>query len=129
MNAIADVVPTVLVVDDQSEVRKLLRMILAHEKYNLVEAVDGPSAISKLKECNPQLMLLDVMMPGHPNGLELLEIIKRDKGASIKVIIVSAKGQYEDVSAAARLSCDAYVVKPFTRTHLTETVRKVLMVP
>lgn len=119
--------PMVLIVDDQDEVRKLLRMILAHEDFHFIEAHDGASAISQIQKYRPELILLDIMMPGYPNGLELLEIVKKNKVMSTKIIMVSAKGQYEDVLAAAKLHCDAYVVKPFTRAHLTDTVQKVLM--
>lgn len=118
---------TVLIVDDQDEVRKLLRMILAHEGYDFVEAHDGPSAIVKIQKFRPELILLDIMMPGYPNGLELLDMVKKNKVMSTKIIMVSAKGQYDDVLTAARLKCDAYVVKPFTRAHLTDTVQKVLV--
>lgn len=117
---------TVLIVDDQDEVRKLLRMVLAHEGYEFLEAHDGASAINQIQKFRPELILLDIMMPGYPNGLELLDIVKKNKVMSTKIIMVSAKGQYEDVLAAAKLHCDAYVVKPFTRTHLTDTVQKVL---
>lgn len=71
-------------------------------------------------------MLLDAMMPGYPSGLELLEIIKRDKIMKSKIIIVSAKGQQEDIVAAGRLGCNAYVVKPFTRIHLLDTIHLVM---
>jgi len=117
----------VLIVDDQDEVRKLLRMILAREDFDFIEAHDGPSAISQIQKFRPELILLDIMMPGYPNGLELLDIVKKNKVMSTKIIMVSAKGQYEDVLAAAKLKCDAYVVKPFTRAHLIDTVQKVLM--
>ena len=117
---------TVLIVDDQDEVRKLLRMILEHEGYEFLEAHDGASAINQIQKFRPELILLDIMMPGYPNGLELLDIVKKNKVMSAKIIMVSAKGQYDDVLVAAKLHCDAYVVKPFTRTHLTDTVHKVL---
>lgn len=117
---------TVLIVDDQDEVRKLLRMILAHEGCDLIEAHDGASAIAQIQKFRPELILLDIMMPGYPNGLELLDIVKKNKVMSTKIIMVSAKGQYEDVLTAAKLKCDAYVVKPFTRAHLTDTVQRVL---
>lgn len=118
--------PSLLIVDDQPDVRKLMRLLLAHESYELIEACDGGDAIKMIQKHRPELILLDVMMPGYPNGLELLEMVKKNKLMTTKIIMVSAKGQYEDVLAAAKLKCDAYVVKPFTRTHLVDTVRKVL---
>jgi len=118
--------PTILIVDDHDDVRKLIRMILGAEGYELLEAFDGQSAIAQIQKYRPDLILLDIMMPGYPNGLELLEMVKKNKVMTTKIVMVSAKGQYDDVLAAAKLHCDAYVVKPFTRQHLLDTVENVL---
>jgi len=117
---------TILIVDDHDDVRKLIRMILTPEGYELIEAFDGPSAITQVRKYRPDLILLDIMMPGYPNGLELLEMVKKNKVMSTKIVMVSAKGQYDDVLAAAKLHCDAYIVKPFTRQHLVDTIKNVL---
>ncbi len=117
---------SILIVDDHDDVRKLIRMILNGEGFELHEAFDGPSAIAQIQKHRFDLILLDIMMPGFPNGLELLEMIKRNKVMNTKIIMVSAKGQYDDILAAAKLKCDAYVVKPFTRQHLLDTINKVL---
>jgi DNA-binding response OmpR family regulator len=116
----------VLIVDDHDDVRKLIRMILSTEGYHLHEAFDGPSAITQIQKTRPDLILLDIMMPGYPNGLELLEMVKKNKVMSTKIVMISAKGQYDDVLAAAKLHCDAYIVKPFTRQHLLNTIKNVL---
>ena len=117
---------SILIVDDHDDVRKLIHMILSPEGYELLEAFDGPSAITQIQKNRPDLILLDIMMPGYPNGLELLEMVKKNKVMSTKIVMVSAKGQYDDVLAAAKLHCDAYVVKPFTRQHLLDTIKNVL---
>lgn len=117
---------SILIVDDHDDVRKLIRLILGPEDYELHDAFDGQSAITQIQKYRPDLILLDVMMPGYPNGLELLEMIKQNKVMTTKIIMISAKGQYDDVLAAAKLHCDAYIVKPFTRQHLLDTVRSVL---
>jgi len=117
---------SILIVDDHDDVRKLIRMILGAEGYELLEAFDGQSAIAQIQKYRPDLILLDIMMPGYPNGLELLEMVKKNKVMTTKIVMVSAKGQYDDVLAAAKLHCDAYVVKPFTRQHLLDTVENVL---
>lgn len=116
----------VLIVDDNEEVRKLILLILRSEGYELLEAFDGQSAIQQIQRHRPDLILLDVMMPGYPNGMELLRIVKKNKLMSTRIVMVSAKGQYDDVLAAAKLHCDAYIVKPFTRQHMLDTIKNVL---
>ncbi|NDH67486.1 MAG: response regulator [Gammaproteobacteria bacterium] len=117
---------SILIVDDQDDVRKLMRMVLEPEGYQLIEAHDGQSAINQIQKHQPDLILLDIMMPGYPNGLELLEMIRRNKSMTVKIVMVSAKGQYDDVLAAAKLNCDAYIVKPFTLQHLLDTIKNTL---
>ena len=117
---------SILIVDDQEDVRKLIRMILSPEGYELLEAHDGKAAITQIQTYRPDLILLDIMMPGYPNGLELLDIVKKNKVMTTKIIMISAKGQYDDVVAAAKLRCNAYIIKPFTRQHLLDTIKTVL---
>ena len=117
---------SILIVDDQEDVRKLIRAILAPEGYELLEAHDGKAAITQIQTYRPDLILLDIMMPGYPNGLELLDIVKKNKVMTTKIIMISAKGQYDDVVAAAKLRCNAYIIKPFTRQHLLDTIKTVL---
>ena len=117
---------SILIVDDQEDVRKLIRAILAPEGYELLEAHDGQAAITQIQTYRPDLILLDIMMPGYPNGLELLDIVKNNKVMTTKIVMISAKGQFDDVVAAAKLRCDAYIIKPFTRQHLLDTIKTVL---
>lgn len=117
---------SILIVDDQEDVRKLIRMILSPEGYELLEAHDGQAAITQIQTYRPDLILLDIMMPGYPNGLELLDIVKKNKVMTTKIVMISAKGQYDDVVAAAKLRCNAYIIKPFTRQHLLDTIKTVL---
>ena len=117
---------SILIVDDQEDVRKLIQMILSPEGYELLEAHDGKAAITQIQTYRPDLILLDIMMPGYPNGLELLDIVKNNKVMTTKIVMISAKGQFDDVVAAAKLRCDAYIIKPFTRQHLLDTIKTVL---
>ncbi len=117
---------SVLIVDDNEDVRKLIRMNLHTEDMETIEAHDGQMAIDQIQKHRPDLILLDVMMPGYPNGLELLEMVKKNKVMATKIIMVSARGQFDDVIAAAKLRCDSYIVKPFTRQHLLDTIKAVL---
>jgi DNA-binding response OmpR family regulator len=118
--------PTVLIVDDEPDVRKLLHLVMDNGHWRVIDAADGRQAMSKLESYRPDLVLLDIMLQGKPDGLELLELIKKDRQRNAKVIMVTARAQYDDVLKAAQMSCDAYVVKPFTQDHLMETIDKVM---
>ena len=107
-------------------------MVCAREKFfsSSVNASDSSlemsMMLSRVDINRPDLILLDIMMPGYPNGLELLDIVKNNKVMTTKIVMISAKGQFDDVVAAAKLRCDAYIIKPFTRQHLLDTIKTVL---
>ena len=105
---------TVLVVDDSEDIRLLMRVSLG-KKYELLEANSGVQALELIQLHQPPLILLDVMMPGAMDGLQLLDFIKSD--ARLKNIIVgmiTARGQTADDKDARRRGADAYFVKPFS---------------
>ena len=120
---------TVLIVDDQREVRRLIRLILESAGYTTLEAGSGTEAIETAQSKHPDLVLLDVMMPGTPDGLGALDEIKQGLKLPVKVVLVTAKGQFDDMLEAARLNGDGYVVKPFTRQELLDAVDEALKRP
>jgi len=121
----ADVVdgPRILVVDDDATVRTLLRRMLTIEGYDVDEAVDGASAMEKVEAWAPDLLLLDIMMPGQ-DGLDVLESLRRT--SAVPVILLTAKSEEADRVLGFRFGADDYVVKPFSTAELTARIAAVL---
>lgn len=120
--------PRILVADDSSLNRKLLLAILAKEECEIVEAVDGIDALSKARIERPDLVLLDIMMPGK-DGYQVCAELKEDpKFASIPVIILSALTQPADKVRALELGAVDYVTKPFDRGEVLARVRNQLRI-
>lgn len=109
--------------DDDRSTRTLLRRLLSIEGYTVDEADDGPSALEKLAGDAPDLVLLDVMMPGL-DGLELLAGLRRT--SDLPVILLTAKGDEADRVLGFRFGADDYVVKPFSSAELTGRIAAVL---
>lgn len=116
-----------LVVEDQADIRSLIRATLEFEEFELHEAEDGATGLHKARALRPALMLLDVMMPGELDGIQVCERIKADKAtAAIKVILLTARGQKTDLAAGKAAGCDAYLIKPFSPLQLIETIEQLL---
>lgn len=115
--------PRILVVDDDATVRTLLRRMLTIEGYEVDEAVDGASALEKVGSWAPDLLLLDIMMPGR-DGLDVLEGLRRT--SAVPVILLTAKGEEADRVLGFRFGADDYVVKPFSTAELTARIAAVL---
>ena len=115
----------ILIVDDHADIRKLLRMAMEFVAYEIFEAVDGSQGLKMAQELKPDLILLDVMMPGGMDGLEVCRRIKNDSSLShTKVIMLTARGQSEDKAAGFAAGADEYLVKPFSLLQLIETIHK-----
>ncbi|MCH7345649.1 response regulator [Pelomonas sp. CA6] len=113
----------ILIVDDHADIRKLLHMTLEFEDYEIREAHDGASALQAVQDFGPDLVLLDVMMPGALNGLEVCASIKSDAAlASTRVVLLSARGQARDREAGLRAGADLYLVKPFSPLQLIDCI-------
>jgi len=118
----------ILIVEDQADIRKLIRMTLEFGDFELHEAADGESGLNLARSVRPQVMLLDVMMPGLLDGYQVCRHIKQDPQLkSIKVIMLTARGQATDVAAGEDAGADAYLVKPFSPLELIDRVEA--MVP
>jgi DNA-binding response OmpR family regulator len=112
----------ILVVDDEESIRELYRAELADEGYDVDLAADGRQALRRLDAFKPDLVTLDIKMPGI-DGIETLKRI-REKNPTIPVILVSAFGEFkQDFNTWAS---DAYIVKSHDTTELKETVRKLM---
>ena len=118
---------TILVVDDQPDIRLMCRVNLALEGYQVVEAVDGEEAKMCLHEHQPDLVLLDVMMPGI-DGWEILTWMKgTPEFAGIPVVMLTARVQREDELKGWSLGVSDYLPKPFNPSSLTQVVNRVIV--
>lgn len=117
----------ILIVDDQGELRKLVRMTLEFGKYELHEADEGKRALELVKVINPDVVILDVMMPGEIDGYQVCEQMKKnDEYGSPYVILLTARGQKSDLEEGKRVGADNYLVKPFSPLKLIEIVNSAI---
>ena len=115
---------TLLVVDDNHDNVEILTTFLESRGYRVVSAQDGKTALSRLEEVKPALVLLDVMMPGM-DGWQVCRTIKsHPEFGSTRVIMVTAKGGFEDKFEGMRSGADDYVVKPLDLEELAEKVER-----
>ena len=117
---------TILVVDDEANIRTILRYILEQEGFGVVTANDGREALDVLKDMTPDLVILDVMMP-HVDGLQVLvEMRSRFSTHNIPVMLLTAKGDLPHKVQGLREGANDYLVKPFEHEELILRVRNIL---
>ena len=114
---------TVLVVDDEPIVREVVVRYLAREGHKTLEAADGNAARGEIERSDPDLVVLDVMLPG-TDGLELCRWIRAR--SELPVIMLTARGEEADRIVGLELGADDYVTKPFYPRELAARVRSVL---
>lgn len=120
--------PTILVVEDEPDVRNLVIMTLKQTEYNIVSANDGVEALKRCEELVPNLMVLDVSMP-RVNGLDLLYLLRdMDILSRMKVVMLTALGYPDVVEKALGYGVKDFIVKPFDIDDLLQRVER-LMVP
>jgi CheY-like chemotaxis protein len=117
----------VLIVEDQPDIRKLIRMTLEFEAYEIHEASDGASGLRLAQSVLPDLVLLDVMMPGELDGLQVCQRLKSSPVTrGIKVVLLTARGQARDREAGGAAGADDYLVKPFSPLQLIDTIERLM---
>jgi DNA-binding response OmpR family regulator len=117
---------TVLVIDDESNIRKSIEFCLEQAGYSVVIAQDGLSGMQKALETKPDLILLDLVLP-KMNGYLVCEALKSEEStSSIPLVIMSAKAEEEDIEKARMHGADDYMVKPFTPDELRKKVKEKL---
>ena len=119
----------ILIVDDQPDIRKLISLTLQHlDDAELFEASNGSEGWRMAQDVKPDLMLLDVMMPGELDGYQVCEKVKQDPvlGKHTKVILLTARAQKEDLEAGQRAGSDAYLTKAFSPLKLLDVVDEML---
>ena len=117
---------TVLVCDNEEPLRALVRASLESEDYVVLDASDGDEALSLARAHRPDLILLDMMMPGR-SGLDVLAELRAEEGlADTQVVMLTARTQLTDRDAAAAAGADAFVAKPFSPGQLADLVAELV---
>ncbi len=117
----------ILLVEDHADIRRLVRMTLEFEPFEIHEAADSAQGLALAKRLQPDLILLDVMMPGALNGIDLCRQLKADAQlAATPVLMLSARGQAADREAGLQAGAAAYLVKPFSPIALLNQVSELL---
>jgi len=119
--------PKILIADDEPSLRLLVKATLsANKSYELLESSDGNETLLKAQDELPELLLLDVMMPGL-SGFEVCERLKNDiKTKNIIIIMLTAKGQQSDRDWAISVGTDYFLTKPFSPIELFNLIEKIL---
>ncbi len=116
----------ILIVDDEANIRQLVRFNLEREGFTVVEAEDGLSCLEMVNKEKPELIVLDIMLPGK-DGLEVCRIVKsRPETSGIAVIMLTAKVEEIDTVLGLEMGADDYVAKPFSPRELVARVKAVL---
>ena len=113
----------ILVVDDEERMVRFIRMNLEHDGFQVSEAFNGRQAIQKLRDVNPDLILLDIMMPDM-DGFEVLETVREI--SQVPVIMLTAKGEEDDRVRGLELGADDYITQPFSPREMVSRVKAVL---
>ena len=118
--------PTILVVDDEEDIRELVQLNLSREGYTILPCETGEQALDQAYSKMPDLIVLDLMLPGI-DGLEVCKRLKNDpKTRQIPLVMLTAKGEEADIVAGLELGADDYVTKPFSGKVLVARVRRLL---
>jgi len=117
----------ILIVEDDRFLRELINRKLLEEGFDVAQAIDGESGVKKIKEEKPDLVLLDLILPGI-DGFEVLSRIKNDPDvSSIPILILSNLGQKEEVEKGLKLGAVDFLIKAhFTPGEIIEKIRKII---
>lgn len=116
-------IPTILICDDENAVHESLKMYLEAENFHVISAFDGEESLRLFNEEKPDLIILDLMMPGI-SGTEVCREVRRD--SNVPIIMLSAKGEEIDRIIGLELGADDYIVKPFNCREVVARVKAVL---
>ena len=117
----------ILIVDDQIEVRELVEVTMRVGDYQILQAKSGEEAIEIVKSEKPDLIIMDVMMPGGMDGLEATRILKKaPETKNCKIIMLTAKGQQTDRERGMEAGADDFFTKPFSPLELIKKVEEYL---
>lgn len=117
----------ILVVDDEKDIRDLVEVTLLRSDHLVMKAESGDTAVEIARTQKPDLILMDIMMPGNIDGLQATRILKNDpETRQCKVVLLTAKGQLADRQEGIKAGADDYFSKPFSPLELLRKVDQML---
>ena len=120
---------TVLLVEDEDNIALALEHLIGRQGYRLRRVADGDAAMAAITEARPDLVVLDVMLPGS-SGYEICQSIRRDAAlAGIKILMMTARGGEVERRKGLALGADAFLTKPFAISDLTDQIKALLAEP
>ncbi len=118
--------PNILIIEDEEDIRELVKYNLQRENFAVLEAETGEAGLKMVERTIPDLILLDLMLPGM-DGLEICRILKREERTRhIPIVMMTARGEESDIVAGLELGAEDYVVKPFSPKVLCARAKAVL---
>ena len=120
----------VLIVEDQADIRSLIRVTLEFGDFELHEADNGRDGLHLAMNLRPDIVLLDVMMPGELDGSQVCRKIKAERSLALtRVVLLTARGQQSDLEEGKRAGADRYLVKPFSPLELIDEIDALIAAP
>lgn len=117
----------ILVVDDQIQIRELIKAALRNENYQIILGESGEEAIEIARSEKPDLIIMDVMMPGGIDGMAAAGIIKGDPETNdCRIMLLTGKAQQDDMEEGYKMGADNYFFKPFSPLELIKRVKDML---
>ncbi|MDP3701788.1 MAG: response regulator [Hylemonella sp.] len=117
----------ILIIDDHAQSRQLVKWALAESGYELYEASNGSAGLNVARHVRPDLVLLDVVMPGEHDGYRVCAELRSDEQlANVRIVLLSSNDRPEDRETGQRAGANAYLVKPFKPAGLRSVVAKLL---
>ncbi|MFC1666767.1 response regulator transcription factor [Candidatus Omnitrophota bacterium] len=116
----------ILLVDDEEDLRKMLKFRLEAMDYDVLEAGDGQEGLEKARSAKPDLIILDLMLP-KIDGFKVCRMLKFDERyKTIPIIMFTARAQKQDEELGKQMGADAYITKPFEPQILLENIKKLI---
>lgn len=116
----------IMIVDDEAQLVDLIKLRLEKEGYQVGAAYDGEEALHMIRQENPDLIILDLMLP-KMDGYMICSLFKRDKRfAHVPIILFTARSQEEDIQLGEKVGADAYITKPYEPQALLDKIKELL---
>ena len=113
----------ILLIEDQVELCQILKDTLSLYGFDVTYALNGEDGYNTFTSLNPKIVIIDIMMPGSMDGLDLCRLVKSDPSLGKPwVVLLTARGQSQDIEAGMMAGADAYLLKPFSPLKLIETI-------